>query len=100
MHNIYVYIIIMALVTYAIRMLPLVVFRKPINNKFFKSFLYYVPFVTLSVMTFPSILECTGSPILGSVSFILSILLSYMGVSLPITAFVCCVLVYILQWFV
>ena len=53
-HNIYVYIIIAGLVTYLIRILPLTLIRKPIKNKFIRSFLHYVPYVTLSVMTFPA----------------------------------------------
>lgn len=100
MHNIYVYIVIMALVTYVIRMLPLVIFRKPINNRFFKSFLFYVPYVTISVMIFPDIITCTGSSILGITALIVSALLSYIGLSLPLTAFICCFVVYILQFIV
>ena len=68
--NIIIAIIIMAVVTYIIRVLPLAVFRKPIKNKFIRSFLYYVPYVTLSVMTFPAILNATGNIYLGGVGFI------------------------------
>ena len=60
--NVYVYILVMALVTYLIRMLPLTLIRGRIKSEFIKSFLYYVPFVTLSVMTFPAILSATSSP--------------------------------------
>ena len=59
--NIYIYIFVMAAVTYAIRVLPLTLIRKEITNKFIKSFLYYVPYVTLAVMTFPDILYATSS---------------------------------------
>ena len=52
-HNNYIYIAVMALVSYAIRILPLTLIRKPIKNRFIQSFLYYVPYVTLAVMTFP-----------------------------------------------
>ena len=55
-HNIYLYILVMASVTYLIRMLPLALIRKEIKNTTIRSFLYYVPYVTLSVMTFPAIL--------------------------------------------
>lgn len=51
-HNHYIYIAVMALVSYAIRILPLTLIRKPIKNRFIQSFLYYVPYVTLAVMTF------------------------------------------------
>ena len=59
----YLYIAAMALTTYLIRVLPLTLIRKPIRNEFLRSFLYYVPYVTLSVMTFPAVLTVTGSPI-------------------------------------
>ena len=58
-HNIYIYILIMAGVSYAIRVLPLTLIRKQIKNQFVQSFLYYVPYVTLAVMTFPAITEAT-----------------------------------------
>ena len=54
-HNLYMYIFVMAAVTYLIRMLPLTLIRKEIKNTFIKSFLYYVPYVTLAVMTFPGL---------------------------------------------
>ena len=60
-HNIYIYILVMTVVTYTIRMLPLVLIRREIKNQFIRSFLYYVPYVTLAVMTFPAILSETGS---------------------------------------
>lgn len=59
--NIYLYILVMAGVTYLIRVLPLTLIRRPIKSRFFRSFLYYVPYVTLSVMTFPAILTATSS---------------------------------------
>ena len=62
-HNNYIYIAVMALVSYAIRILPLTLIRKPIKNRFVQSFLYYVPYVTLAVMTFPAIVQATQSPV-------------------------------------
>ena len=56
-----IYIIVMALVSYTIRILPLTLIRKPIKNRFIQSFLYYVPYVTLAVMTFPAIVHATES---------------------------------------
>lgn len=58
---IYLYIIIMALVTYLIRMIPLTVFRKKITNPFIRSFLYYVPYACLTAMTIPAVFYATGS---------------------------------------
>ena len=60
LHNTYIYILIMAAVTYLIRTLPLTLIRKEIKNTTIKSFLYYVPYVTLAVMTFPAILAWMG----------------------------------------
>ena len=68
-HSVYGYILIMALVTYLIRMLPLTLIRKRIRSRFLQSFLYYVPYVTLTVMTFPAILSATGSPWSGAAGF-------------------------------
>lgn len=59
-HNIYIYIFVMAAVTYLIRMLPLTLIRKEIKSTYIKSFLYYVPYVTLAAMTFPAILSATA----------------------------------------
>ena len=56
MRSPYMYILVMAVVTYLIRVLPLTLIRKEIKNKFVKSFLYYVPYATLAAMTFPAIL--------------------------------------------
>ena len=67
-HNNYIYIAVMALVSYAIRILPLTLIRKPIKNRFVQSFLYYVPYVTLAVMTFPAIMQATQSPVAGAVA--------------------------------
>ena len=60
-NNIWIYIAVMAGVTFLIRVLPLTVIRKKIKNRFFNSFLYYVPYVTLAVMTFPAIVHATQS---------------------------------------
>ena len=95
----YLYIAVMALTTYAIRVLPLTLIRKPIRSTFLRSFLYYVPYVTLSVMTFPAILEATGSYTLGAVGFIVAILFSLYKGSLPLVAAVSCLSVYLLEFF-
>ena len=72
-HNHYIYIAVMALVSYAIRILPLTLIRKPIKNRFIQSFLYYVPYVTLAVMTFPAIVNATQSPAAGAMALVVGI---------------------------
>ena len=61
------YILVMAGVTYLVRMLPLVIFKKKITNRFIRSFLYYIPYAVLAAMTFPAILSATASPISATV---------------------------------
>ena len=82
MNNVYVYILGMALVTYAIRVLPLTLIRKKIENRTVRSFLYYVPYVTLAVMTFPAILDATQTPISAAIALVVAIALAYFGKSL------------------
>ena len=82
MNNVYVYILGMALVTYAIRVLPLTLIRKKIENTTVRSFLYYVPYVTLAVMTFPAILDATQTPISAAIALVVAIALAYFGKSL------------------
>ncbi len=91
--EILIYILIMALITYLIRMLPLVVFRKEIKSRFIRSFLYYVPYVTLSVMTFPAILEATGDLGTGLAGFAMALILAWRGLSLPAVAAGACLTV-------
>ena len=66
--NVYVYIFVMAAVSYAIRALPVTLIRGRIRSPFLQSFLYYVPYVTLSVMTFPAIIEATQTPLSGALA--------------------------------
>ena len=98
-HNIYIYILVAGLVSFIIRALPTTIFRKPIKNKFIKSFLYYVPFVTLAVMTFPAIVEATQSPLAGIIALAVGIILSYFGAGLFPVACACCAVVFIAELF-
>ena len=98
-HNHYIYIAVMALVSYAIRILPLTLIRKPIKNRFIQSFLYYVPYVTLAVMTFPAIMEATNSPLAGLAALIVGIILAWCGRSLFQVAVLSCVVVFVLELF-
>lgn len=95
----YIYIIVTALVSYAIRVLPLTLIRKPIKNKFIQSFLYYVPYVTLAVMTFPAILHATQSPISGAVALVAGIVAAWFGAGLFPVSVICCLLVFIIELF-
>lgn len=98
-HNIWLYIAVMALTSYLIRVLPLTLIRRPIRNRFLRSFLYYVPYVTLAVMTFPAILDATGSPAAGALAMAAGILSAWLEAGLLPTAVVCCVVVFILEFF-
>ncbi len=98
-HNIYIYMLIMAGVTYAIRVLPLTLIRKEIRNPFIRSFLFYVPYVTLSVMTFPAIIEATNSPVAGAVAFIAALLLAWFGAGLFRVSVLACIVVFITELF-
>lgn len=95
--KVYIYIIVMALITYIIRVLPLTLIRKEIKNNFIKSFLYYVPYVALAVMTFPTILYSTSSFFAALVAFIVSVILAYRGASLITVSGSACIIVFILE---
>lgn len=97
-HNIYMYILVMGVVSYLIRVLPMTLIRKKIDNRFVKSFLYYVPYVILSVMTFPAIVEATQSPIAGAVALGVGIVLALIGANLIQVAGACCVAVFITEF--
>jgi branched-subunit amino acid transport protein len=97
--NIYLYILVMAVVTYLIRVLPLTLIRKEITNVYIKSFLYYVPFVTLSVMTFPAILSATASMWSALAAFVVAVILAYRGRSLIQVSLVACLSVFIIELF-
>ena len=96
-NNVYIYIAVMAIVTYLIRVLPLTLVRREIKNIYIRSFLYYVPYVTLSVMTFPSIMEATGSQWSGLAALIVGMVLAWRGASLFKVAVACCAVVYVLE---
>ena len=95
--NIYIYIACMAGITYLIRVLPLTLIRKEIKNRTLRSFLYYVPYVTLAVMTFPAILSATQSPISALIALVVAIVLAYFGRSLFQVAVISCVTVFVIE---
>ena len=88
----------MAGVTYLIRMIPLVLFKKEINNRFILSFLYYVPYAVLAVMTFPAVFYATSSVASAVVGVIVAIVLAYFEKSLTVIAFSSCFGVFITEF--
>ncbi len=98
--NIIIYILVMAVVTYLIRMLPLVLIRKEIKSNFIKSFLYYVPFVTLATMIFPAVLYSTGSVTSATIGFIVALVLSYFGQDLMTVSLISVFIVFTVEIFI
>ena len=96
-HNIYIYVLVMAVVTYLIRMLPLAIWRKEITSPFVKSFLYYVPYACLAAMTFPAILSSTSSMVSGAVGFAVALYLAYREKSLLTVALFACAAVFVVE---
>ncbi len=103
MNNIYLSIVVTALMTYAVRVLPLTLLRKPVRNSFLRSFLFYVPYVTLAVMTFPAIVEITAVRAAGVAALLVGILIAWRGYSLITVAVSCCSVVLLIEmavsWF-
>ena len=85
-HNNYIYIAVMALVSYAIRILPLTLIRKPIKNRFIQSFLYYVPYAVLAALTFPAIFTATGNVVTSTAGTLVALVLAYFDTGLVIVA--------------
>ena len=97
--NIYLYLLVAAGVTYLIRALPMTLIRKNIKNKYIRSFLYYVPYVTLAVMTFPAILSATASVVSAAVGFGVALLIAYLDGNLFKVAMGGCVAVFLVELF-
>ena len=96
--NIYIYILVMAGVTYLIRMLPLALVKKEITSPFVKSFLYYVPYACLAAMTFPAILTATAGGILsGLAGLMIALIAAYKEKSLLTVALFACVAVFVTE---
>ncbi len=84
--NTYIYILVMAVTTYLIRAIPLTLLKKPIQNRFLRSFLHYVPTACLAAMTFPAILYATDHMLSGAIGLTVGILLSLKKGSLIVVA--------------
>ena len=97
--NIPNYILVSAAVIFLIRATPLVLIRREIKNPILRSFLYYVPYVTLAVMTFPAIVEATQSPAAGLLALIAGTVLAWRGGSLFQVAVTCCAVAFVAELF-
>lgn len=95
--TVYIYILTMAVTTYLIRVLPLLFFKKPIQSKFLRSFLHYVPIACLTAMTFPAILYTTENIISGVVGLIIAVILSMKNKSLIVVAATSCIAVFLIE---
>lgn len=93
------YILVMALVIFAIRALPMTLIRRPIQSQFIQSFLYYVPYVTLAVMTFPAIVDATQHPLAGVLALAVGVVAAWLGAGLMPVAVLCCAAVFISELF-
>ena len=96
--TIYLYILVAALVSLLIRVLPLTLIRREITHPFLRSFLYYVPYVTLAVMTFPAIVDAAQFPLAGVAALIVGVILSWLGAGLFPVAISCCVSVFAVEF--
>lgn len=93
-------IFVMAITTYIIRMLPMIIFRKKIENRFIKSFLHYVPYVVITAMTFPAILTSTSNVVSALFGAIIAVVLAYKDKSLLTVALGASIAVYIVELFI
>ena len=98
-HNIYLYILVAAAVSSLIRILPLTLIRRKIRNPFIRSFLYYVPYVTLAVMTFPAILAAPQVPLAGVLALIIGVIAAWGGMNMIGIAVLCCGVVFLCETF-
>ena len=96
-HSIWSYIAVMGLVTYMIRVLPLTLIRKQIKSQVIRSFLYYVPYVTLAAMTFPAIMGATESQWSALAALIIGIVLAFLGNDLMVVSIACVLTVFLTE---
>ena len=90
-------ILLAIITTNLIRVVPMLLIKGQISNRFLRSFLYYVPYVTLAVMTFPSMVQATVSPVSGAVALITGIVAAWRGLGLFPVAAICCAIVYLMD---
>lgn len=97
MNKVYMYILVMFAVSYALRVLPLTLIRKNIKNQFLQSFLYYVPYVTLALLTFPAITQVTENPFAGYLALLIGVIVAWRGANLFKVALSCSATVLIIS---
>ena len=97
MSEVYIYILVMALTSFDIHILQLTLIQTEIKNPLIKSFLYYVPYITLAVMTFPAIIQVTQTPLSGAIALVIGIVLSWFGANLFQVASSCCLSVFVVE---
>lgn len=95
--NFYIYVLVMAIVTYLIRMIPLVLLKREIKNTFLKSFLYYVPYAALASMTFPAILFSTTQMAAALAGFAVAVFMAFREKGLLPVALGACVTVFVIE---
>jgi len=98
-HNFYGSLLVMALTIYVVRALPLTLLQKEIRSPFIRSFLYYVPYVSLSVMTFPAILSATASFLSGLIGFTAAVVIAWIDGNLFRVSIGACIAVYVAELF-
>ena len=97
--HVYLSVFLMGLFTYLLRVLPLTLIRRPIRNRFARSFLYYTPYVTLSVMTCPAIVYATQTPWSGLAALAVGVLVAWFGGKLFHAVVACFAVVFIIELF-
>ncbi|MBR5881329.1 MAG: AzlD domain-containing protein [Clostridia bacterium] len=97
MKDFWIYLLILAGSTYLIRAIPFAAMRKKINNRFIKSFLYYIPYAVLSAMTLPAAFYATGNVISGAVGLVVGGIFAYKGKGLTLVAIVSCVAAFLTE---
>ena len=97
-NNFWIYLLVMAGITYLIRMIPMVLVKNKIKNKYVLSFLYYVPYTVLSVMTIPAIFYATSSVYSAVAGFLAAMVMAYFGKSLLKVAATSCVVVFVVEF--
>ena len=95
--NVWIYIAVMSIVSFLVRVLPLTLIRKQIENRFLRSFLYYVPYVTLAVMTFPAMVEATQAPLAGILALAVGVVLAFAGAGLFPVSIACCLTAFLAE---
>ena len=97
--SIIICILLGIITTNLIRVVPMLLIKGQISNRFVRSFLYYVPDVTLAVMTFPSIIQTTLTPLSGTIALIIGIIAAWRRLGLFPVAAICCAIAYLIDSF-